>query len=100
MNASTARVPDEFRTDVQTLWDFHDLHHELRRCDVGVGLGSHDLGVADHVVELFEHGWFPRLVFTGANAPMPYARNLEKLKTPTKEKIVDAIKRVCYADGS
>ena len=37
---------------------------------------------------------------TGANAPMPYARNLEKLKTPTKEKIVDAIKRVCYANGS
>jgi pyruvate dehydrogenase E1 component beta subunit len=37
---------------------------------------------------------------TGANAPMPYARNLEKLKTPTKEKIVDAIKRVCNANGS
>lgn len=74
MNASTASVPDEFRTDVQTLWDFHDLHHELRRCDVGVGLGSHDLGVADHVVELFEHGWFPRLVFTGANAPTTVER--------------------------
>jgi pyruvate dehydrogenase E1 component beta subunit len=37
---------------------------------------------------------------TGENAPMPYARNLERLKTPTKEKIVDAIRRVCYANGS
>jgi pyruvate/2-oxoglutarate/acetoin dehydrogenase E1 component len=37
---------------------------------------------------------------TGANAPMPYARNLEKLKTPTKEKIIDAIRRVCYVNGS
>ena len=37
---------------------------------------------------------------TGANAPMPYARNLEKLKTPTKERIIDAVRRVCYANGS
>ncbi|HVG80044.1 MAG TPA: transketolase C-terminal domain-containing protein, partial [Patescibacteria group bacterium] len=34
---------------------------------------------------------------TGANAPMPYARNLEKLKTPTKERIVDAVRHACYA---
>jgi pyruvate/2-oxoglutarate/acetoin dehydrogenase E1 component len=34
---------------------------------------------------------------TGANAPMPYARNLERAKTPSKERIVDAIRRVCYA---
>jgi len=37
---------------------------------------------------------------TGANAPMPYARNLEKLKTPTKDKIIAAIRRVCDANGS
>jgi pyruvate dehydrogenase E1 component beta subunit len=37
---------------------------------------------------------------TGANAPMPYARNLERLKTPTKEKIIDAVRRVCNANGS
>jgi len=36
---------------------------------------------------------------TGANAPMPYARNLERLKTPTKDKIVAAIRRVCNANG-
>ncbi|MBI4607433.1 MAG: pyruvate dehydrogenase complex E1 component subunit beta [Candidatus Rokubacteria bacterium] len=34
---------------------------------------------------------------TGANAPMPYARNLEQLKTPSKEKIKAAIRKVCYA---
>ncbi|HXG04515.1 MAG TPA: pyruvate dehydrogenase complex E1 component subunit beta [Candidatus Binatia bacterium] len=33
---------------------------------------------------------------TGANAPMPYARNLERAKTPSKERIADAIRRVCY----
>jgi pyruvate dehydrogenase E1 component beta subunit len=32
---------------------------------------------------------------TGASAPMPYARNLERAKTPTREKIMDAVRRVC-----
>ena len=37
---------------------------------------------------------------TGENAPMPYARNLERAKTPSKDKIVAAIRDVCYANGS
>jgi pyruvate dehydrogenase E1 component subunit beta len=37
---------------------------------------------------------------TGENAPMPYARNLERAKTPSKEKILAAIRRVCNANGS
>jgi pyruvate dehydrogenase E1 component beta subunit len=36
---------------------------------------------------------------TGENAPMPYAKNLERAKTPSKEKITAAIRRVCYANG-
>ena len=36
---------------------------------------------------------------TGANAPMPYARNLERLKTPSKDWIVAAVRRVCSANG-
>src|SRR6266536_1562686 len=45
------------------------MRHELHPCDVGIGLGSHDLGVAVVAVELFHRGLFPRIVFTGANAP-------------------------------
>src|SRR5436853_7397539 len=37
---------------------------------------------------------------TGENAPMPYARNLERAKTPSKERIMEAIRRVCYAERS
>jgi len=37
---------------------------------------------------------------TGANAPMPYARGLERAKTPSKERIMEAIRRVCYAERS
>ncbi|GAA2346510.1 YdcF family protein [Saccharopolyspora halophila] len=54
---------------MEILWDYQDPRHELRPCDVGVGLGSHDLGVADHVADLFHQGYFPGVVFTGANAP-------------------------------
>lgn len=36
---------------------------------------------------------------TGANAPMPYARNLERAKTPSKEKIMAAVRRVCSMNG-
>jgi pyruvate dehydrogenase E1 component beta subunit len=37
---------------------------------------------------------------TGVPAPMPYARNLEKAKTPSKERIVEAVRRVLYVNGS
>lgn len=60
--------------DVRVLWDFNHMGHEPRPVDVGVGLGSHDLGVADHVVDLFGRGMFPWIVFTGANAPTTVGR--------------------------
>ncbi|MGN9912667.1 YdcF family protein [Phytohabitans sp. LJ34] len=62
-------IREDLRVDVETLWDYHDMHHELRPCDVGIGLGSHDLGVAVVAVDLFHQAMFPRIVFTGANAP-------------------------------
>jgi uncharacterized SAM-binding protein YcdF (DUF218 family) len=65
----TATIPDELRADVETLWDFNQMHHELRPVDLAIGLGSHDLGVATYTAELYHRGFFPRIVFTGANAP-------------------------------
>lgn len=62
-------LPAALREDVETLWDYHDLHHDLRPVDVGIGLGSHDLGVAVHTTDLYHRAYFPRIVFTGANAP-------------------------------
>ncbi|QXV60807.1 YdcF family protein [Amycolatopsis sp. TNS106] len=70
----TATLPDDLRADVQTLWDYHDMRHELRPADVGIGLGSHDLGVATYAAELFHAGMFPLVVFTGANAPTTIER--------------------------
>ncbi|MFL1902107.1 YdcF family protein [Streptomyces tauricus] len=54
--------------DARCLWDYHQMGHALRPCSVAVGLGSHDLGVADTAVDLYERGMAPLLVFTGATS--------------------------------
>jgi len=54
--------------DAQLLWDYQQMHHEPRPCSVGIGLGSHDLGVADATVNLFRRGMMPLIVFTGATS--------------------------------
>ena len=38
----------------------------------------------------------PVLRVSGADVPLPYAANLEKLALPQPEWVVDAAKRVCY----
>jgi len=38
----------------------------------------------------------PPLAITGADVPMPYAANLEKLALPSVEQVVEAAKSVCY----
>lgn len=49
------------------------MGHGVRPVDVGIGLGSHDIGVAAYAVELFRRGIFPAIVFSGANAPTTVA---------------------------
>ncbi|MVU79469.1 YdcF family protein [Nocardia sp. ET3-3] len=65
----TTTLPAEYRSDVEILWDYNQMHHEPRPVDVGVGLGGHDIGVATYVADLYHAGTFPLIVFTGANAP-------------------------------
>ncbi|MGW4217798.1 YdcF family protein [Streptomyces bacillaris] len=55
-------------SDAQRLWDFQQMNHEPRPCSVGIGLGSHDLGVADVAANLYQRGMFPLIVFTGATS--------------------------------
>ncbi|MEV5396172.1 YdcF family protein [Streptomyces cellulosae] len=54
--------------DAQRLWEFQQMGHELRPCSVAIGLGSHDLGVADTTANLFHRGMMPLIVFTGATS--------------------------------
>jgi len=60
--------------DARLLWDYHRMHHELRPCSVAVGLGSHDLGVADVTADLYQRGMAPVIVFTGSTSPTTRTR--------------------------
>jgi pyruvate/2-oxoglutarate/acetoin dehydrogenase E1 component len=74
--------------------------HRAVVVEAGAGFAGMGSEIASFITEqAFDELDAPVERVTGANAPMPYARNLEKLKTPTKERIVDAIRRVCYANG-
>ncbi|MET9058582.1 YdcF family protein [Streptomyces antibioticus] len=61
-------ISDRDWQDAQLLWDYQQMHHEPRPCSVAIGLGSHDLGVADMTVDLYRRGMAPLIVFTGATS--------------------------------
>jgi uncharacterized SAM-binding protein YcdF (DUF218 family) len=96
----TVAIPADVLEATEVLWDYHDMHHELRPTDVGVGLGSHDLGVATYAAQLYQQGMFPLIVFTGANAPttverfprgeaIHYTEHAQQLGVPTDAIIVE-----------
>ncbi|MFC9744588.1 YdcF family protein [Streptomyces niveus] len=62
-------ISTEAWADARRLWDYHQMGHSLRPSSVAIGLGSHDLGVADTAVDLYKRGMAPLLVFTGATSP-------------------------------
>ncbi|MFC9845156.1 YdcF family protein [Streptomyces sp. NPDC060223] len=55
--------------DARRVWDYHQMGHYPRPCSVAIGLGSHDLGVADTAVDLYKRDMAPLLLFTGATSP-------------------------------
>lgn len=69
-----AACTDAQRADAQTIWDYHQMHHQPRPCSAAIGLGSHDLGVATYASELYRAGLFKTLVFSGGNSPTTAAR--------------------------
>ncbi|MFE2019905.1 YdcF family protein [Streptomyces sp. NPDC059499] len=61
-------LPDAVTKDAQLLWEYQLMGHSPRRCSVAIGLGSHDLGVADVTAEMYRQGMAPLVVFTGATS--------------------------------
>ena len=47
-------------------------------------------------LEAFDHLDAPPTPVTGADVPMPYAANLEKMALPSAKDVVEAVKAVCY----
>jgi pyruvate dehydrogenase E1 component beta subunit len=60
-------------------------------------------GIGAELADLIQHEAFDDLDapverVTGADVPMPYARNLEHLAIPSPERVVEAVRRVMYLD--
>jgi len=58
-------------------------------------------GVGAQIVDIIQHQAFdyldaPVLRVTGADVPMPYAKNLEHLCLPDAHQVIDAVRRVLY----
>jgi uncharacterized SAM-binding protein YcdF (DUF218 family) len=71
---TTGPVTTRHRADAELIWDYHQMHHQLRPCSAGIGLGSHDPEVATLAAALYHAGLFPVVVFSGANSPTTVAR--------------------------
>jgi uncharacterized SAM-binding protein YcdF (DUF218 family) len=69
VSSQQAEISAADRADAETIWDFHQMHHQQRPCEAAIGLGSRDLGVATFAAKLYRAGMFPVVVFSGANSP-------------------------------
>src|SRR3989454_148223 len=87
--------------DTETIINSVRKTHRVVVVEAGAGFAGMGSEISAFVTEqAFDDLDAPVERVTGANAPMPYARNLEKLKTPSKDKILAAVRRVCSANGS
>ncbi|MEK6666646.1 MAG: pyruvate dehydrogenase complex E1 component subunit beta [candidate division NC10 bacterium] len=84
--------------DIETMIGSVRKTHRVVVVEAGAGFAGMGSEISAFVTEnAFDDLDAPVERVTGANAPMPYARNLEQAKTPSKEKIMAAIRRVCGA---
>jgi hypothetical protein len=56
---------DRIRALARTLWQYHQLGHELSPADAILVLCSHDMAVAERGARLFLDGWAPLLIYSG-----------------------------------
>lgn len=51
------------------LYEYHVLHHALKKSDLILCLTSNDLRVAEYAAELYLNGWASKLMFSGDRPP-------------------------------
>ncbi|MBV9510794.1 MAG: pyruvate dehydrogenase complex E1 component subunit beta, partial [Caulobacteraceae bacterium] len=87
--------------DSDTIIESVKKTNRLVACEEGWG----PMGVGAEVVARVIEGAFdyldaPPLRVHQEDVPMPYAANLEALSLPSVDKLVKAVKSVCYRDGA
>ena len=86
--------------DTETIIGSVRKTHRAVVVEAGAGFAGMGSEIAAFITEqAFDDLDAPVERVTGASAPMPYARNLERAKTPSNERIAEAIRKVCSANG-
>src|SRR4051812_19619102 len=62
---SDNKTPPEIKELATILWNYHLMHHTLRKSDCIFALGSHDTRVAERAAALYLDGWAPLVIFSG-----------------------------------
>jgi hypothetical protein len=65
MPTKNSTTPDRILALARTIWQYHQLHHQLSPADVILVLCSHDTSVAERGAQLFLDGWAPLLIYSG-----------------------------------
>src|SRR3989338_4322703 len=61
-------APKDIDRLAKILWNYHHLHHKLKKADGIFVLGSNDVRVADYGAKLFLEGYAPLIIFSGGMA--------------------------------
>ena len=70
--------------------------HRCLVAESGAGFAGMGAEIAAYITEhAFDELDAPVARVFGADMPMPYAKNLERLKTPSKERIIDELRKLC-----
>jgi len=65
MPTTTSTAPDRILTLARTIWQYHQLNHQLAAADAILVLCSYDTAVARRGAQLFLDGWAPLLIYSG-----------------------------------
>ena len=79
---------------VKVIWDYHHMHHQLKKADVILVLGGHDLRVPEYAAKLFIQGFAPLIVVSGG-----IAHQDDLLRTPWRGTEAEKFAEVFIGNG-
>lgn len=71
---------EETARSARVIWDYHQMHQQLKKADVILVLGGHDLRIPEYAAKLFTEGFAPIIIVSGG-----IAHHDDLLKTPWQE---------------
>lgn len=61
---------DEVDKNAKIIWDYMLMHHELKKVDAIIALGTNDIRVVDRAFEIWKLGFASTIICTGGMAHM------------------------------